>query len=104
MPTATETILALAVLWLGYAYFGYPALLAVLVLAVFGRSICGNWARVMAGRDMGAWAISSAQHRLRSRKKVVRKKITSGPALPGKLAECQVSDPAMRGGVGHFHG
>ena len=32
--------------------------------------------------------INSAQQRLRSNKKVARKKITSGPALPGKLADC----------------
>jgi len=33
-------------------------------------------------------AISSAQHRLNAAKKVVRKKLVSGPALPGKLADC----------------
>ena len=33
-------------------------------------------------------AISSAQRRLNSAKKVVRKKLVSGPALPGKLADC----------------
>ncbi len=32
--------------------------------------------------------ISNAQKRLRSAKKVVRKKVTQGPALPGKLADC----------------
>ena len=33
-------------------------------------------------------AISSAQRRLNDAKKVVRKKLVSGPALPGKLADC----------------
>lgn len=37
--------------------------------------------------------ISNAQRRLRSAKKVVRKKISAGPALPGKLADCSGEDP-----------
>ena len=41
-------------------------------------------------------AISSAQARLRAGKKVVRKKVTTGPALPGKLADCSCQD-AMQG-------
>ena len=40
-----------------------------------------------------AWlAIESAQKRQRAGKKVVRKKVTSGPALPGKLADCTSAD------------
>ena len=36
-----------------------------------------------------AWlAIENAQQRQRAGRKVVRKKLTSGPALPGKLADC----------------
>jgi topoisomerase IV subunit B len=38
--------------------------------------------------------INSAQARLRSSKKVARKKVTAGPALPGKLADCSSGDPA----------
>lgn len=38
--------------------------------------------------------IDSAQKRFRSAKKVARKKVTSGPALPGKLADCSGQDPA----------
>ena len=38
--------------------------------------------------------ISNAQHRLRSAKKVVRKRVTAGPALPGKLADCSGEDPS----------
>jgi topoisomerase-4 subunit B len=37
--------------------------------------------------------IERAQSRLRSAKKVVRKKVASGPALPGKLADCSSEDP-----------
>ncbi|KYK96528.1 DNA topoisomerase IV subunit B, partial [Aggregatibacter actinomycetemcomitans serotype d str. SA3733] len=37
-------------------------------------------------------AISSAQRRLRAAKKVIRKKLVSGPALPGKLADCSSQD------------
>jgi topoisomerase-4 subunit B len=36
--------------------------------------------------------ISNAHRRLRASKKVVRKKIASGPALPGKLADCSSQD------------
>ena len=36
--------------------------------------------------------ISNAQNRLKASKKVARKKITSGPALPGKLADCSTED------------
>jgi topoisomerase IV subunit B len=39
-------------------------------------------------------AISSAMVRLRQGKKVERKKLTSGPALPGKLADCSSQDLA----------
>ena len=40
-----------------------------------------------------AWlAIERAQTRQRAGKKVVRKKVTSGPALPGKLADCTSTD------------
>ncbi|MEQ5766904.1 DNA topoisomerase IV subunit B [Halomonas sp. H33-56] len=39
--------------------------------------------------------ISAAQRRQKSSKKVARKKVTSGPALPGKLADCSGQDPAL---------
>ncbi|GBL05173.1 DNA topoisomerase IV subunit B [Glaciecola sp. KUL10] len=38
--------------------------------------------------------ISNAQRRLRQSKKVARKKITQGPALPGKLTDCSGADPS----------
>lgn len=46
------------------------------------------------GEALAELAISSAQRRLRAGKKVARKRITQGPALPGKLADCASSDPA----------
>ncbi|WP_113908077.1 DNA topoisomerase IV subunit B [Aliidiomarina celeris] len=38
--------------------------------------------------------IASAQRRMRAAKKVIRKRVTQGPALPGKLADCSSQDPA----------
>ncbi len=40
-------------------------------------------------------AISKAQRRLKAAKQVVRKKIVSGPALPGKLADCTSQEPEL---------
>ncbi|MGB2381120.1 MAG: DNA topoisomerase IV subunit B [Porticoccaceae bacterium] len=37
--------------------------------------------------------IFNAQRRMRASKKVVRKKVTQGPALPGKLADCSSAEP-----------
>jgi len=37
--------------------------------------------------------IANAQRRMRLSKKVARKKVTSGPALPGKLADCSSAEP-----------
>lgn len=43
---------------------------------------------VEEGEELAEMIIANAQRRLRSAKKVVRKKVTQGPALPGKLADC----------------
>ena len=43
---------------------------------------------VETGEKIAELAIRHAQSRLKASKNVVRKKITSGPALPGKLADC----------------
>lgn len=43
---------------------------------------------------LAEFCLSNAQKRVRSSKKVERKKITQGPALPGKLADCSSGDPA----------
>ena len=47
---------------------------------------------IEAGERIAQLAIQRAQTRQRAGKKVVRKKVTSGPALPGKLADCASSD------------
>ncbi|MDX2348854.1 MAG: DNA topoisomerase IV subunit B [Porticoccus sp.] len=39
--------------------------------------------------------ISNAQRRLKASKKVARKRITAGPALPGKLADCSSDSPEI---------
>ncbi|MDH5181420.1 MAG: DNA topoisomerase IV subunit B, partial [Gammaproteobacteria bacterium] len=45
-----------------------------------------------AGERIAELVISNAQSRLKAGKKVIRKKITQGPALPGKLADCSSQD------------
>ena len=45
------------------------------------------------GESLAAMAIDNAQRRLRAGKKVARKKVSGGPALPGKLADCLGEDP-----------
>jgi len=45
------------------------------------------------GEAIAELAIFSAQSRMKAGKKVTRKKITQGPALPGKLADCSSQDP-----------
>jgi topoisomerase-4 subunit B len=44
------------------------------------------------GEQLAALAISNAQRRVQASKKVARKKVTAGPALPGKLADCAGQD------------
>lgn len=53
---------------------------------------------VAMGELIANMAIEKAQNRLKQGKKVVRKKVTSGPALPGKLADCSCQDP-MQGEI-----
>ena len=50
-------------------------------------------ANIELAEQLAELCISSAQRRLRAAKTVVRKKITQGPALPGKLTDCNCSDP-----------
>ncbi len=45
------------------------------------------------GERIAEIAIAAAQARLRAGRTVTRKKITQGPALPGKLADCTSTDP-----------
>ncbi len=46
------------------------------------------------GEKIADLAINNAQSRLKQAKKVVRKRVQSGPALPGKLADCASHDPS----------
>jgi topoisomerase IV subunit B len=46
------------------------------------------------GGQIAELAVSAAQARQRAGRKVVRKKIAQGPALPGKLADCLSDDSA----------
>ena len=48
---------------------------------------------VTEGERIAELAIGAAQTRLRAGRTVTRKKITQGPALPGKLADCTATDP-----------
>jgi topoisomerase-4 subunit B len=47
-----------------------------------------------AGEKIAQFAISNAQERVKAAQKVVRKRVSAGPALPGKLADCATQDPA----------
>ena len=47
------------------------------------------------GDSIAQLAIAKAQKRLKAAKQVVRKKIVSGPALPGKLADCTSQEPEL---------
>lgn len=49
---------------------------------------------VEIGEQLAELAILRAQKRAKDAKKVVRKKLVSGPALPGKLADCSSQDLA----------
>jgi len=46
------------------------------------------------GVALAEWVIANANRRNKSAKKVARKKVVSGPALPGKLTDCVSDDPA----------
>jgi topoisomerase-4 subunit B len=48
---------------------------------------------VAEGERIAELVIGAAQARLRAGRTVTRKKITQGPALPGKLADCTTTDP-----------
>jgi topoisomerase-4 subunit B len=48
-----------------------------------------------AGDLIADIAITSAQKRMKAARQVVRKRVTQGPALPGKLADCAAQDPDL---------
>jgi topoisomerase-4 subunit B len=45
-----------------------------------------------AGESIAGLAIANAQRRLKASRKVVRKRVVTGPALPGKLVDCTSQD------------
>lgn len=49
---------------------------------------------VQQGTTIAEFVIQNAMERMRAGKQIARKKITSGPKLPGKLADCVSGDPA----------
>jgi topoisomerase-4 subunit B len=49
------------------------------------------------GELVAALVIANANARMKQAKQVVRKKITAGPALPGKLADCVLTDLSQTG-------
>ena len=54
------------------------------------KNAFGLWMNqhVSIGEKIAEWVIAKAQDRLKASKQVVRKKVTQGPALPGKLTDC----------------
>jgi topoisomerase IV subunit B len=58
------------------------------------RDALSQWLHqhVESGERIAEHIIARAQKRLKADKQVARKKITSGPALPGKLADCSLQD------------
>jgi len=48
-----------------------------------------------SGDEIAQQAIGNAQKRLKAAKKIVRKRIVAGPALPGKLADCTSQEPSL---------
>jgi topoisomerase IV subunit B len=47
---------------------------------------------VAFGEQLANFAIGNAQKRLKAAQTVIRKKVTAGPALPGKLVDCSQQD------------
>lgn len=47
---------------------------------------------IILGETIANLAISNAQKRMKAAATVIRKKVTSGPALPGKLVDCTLQD------------
>ncbi|MCK4706257.1 MAG: DNA topoisomerase IV subunit B, partial [Gammaproteobacteria bacterium] len=61
------------------------------------RDAFGIWlnSHIEAGEAIAELVINRAQNRMRTGKKIIRKRTTGGPALPGKLADCSSQDPAL---------
>jgi topoisomerase-4 subunit B len=68
---------------------------AAAVVEAFVRDSMALWlnGHADAGERIAQFAIANAQERARAAQKVVRKRISGGPALPGKLADCTSQEP-----------
>ena len=47
------------------------------------------------GDKLAEYVIDNAQRRLKASRQIVRKKVTAGPQLPGKLSDCSTQDLAL---------
>jgi len=67
---------------------------SVAFIAGIAKDAFSLWLNVhpSEGEAIATLAINNAQKRIQASKKVARKKITSGPALPGKLSDCASQD------------
>jgi len=67
---------------------------AATFIAGVARDAFGLWLgqHTEEGDRLAEMAVSAAAARLRKSRQVERKKITAGPALPGKLADCSAQD------------
>ncbi|MGH8120499.1 MAG: DNA topoisomerase IV subunit B, partial [Gammaproteobacteria bacterium] len=61
------------------------------------RDVFSQWLHqhIETGEQIAGLAITHAQRRQKADKQVVRKKVSGGPALPGKLADCTLQDPLV---------
>ncbi len=69
---------------------------AAQIVEGFAKDSVGLWLNQHpeAGERIAQYAIDNAQVRMKAAQKVQRKRISAGPALPGKLADCATDDPA----------
>jgi len=58
------------------------------------RDALSHWLHqhIETGERIAELAITHAQQRIKSNKQIIRKKVTGGPALPGKLVDCTLQD------------
>ncbi len=69
---------------------------AAQLVEAYAKDAIGLWLaqHPEAGEKIAQYAIQNAQDRLKAAQKVQRKRVSGGPALPGKLADCAGDDPA----------
>ncbi len=69
---------------------------AAQLVEAYAKDAIGLWLaqHPEAGAKIAQYAIQNAQDRLKAAQKVQRKRVSGGPALPGKLADCAGDDPA----------